>query len=64
MRVHLFEIELTDNPKHRKIFMDGKSINATSIKIESAFNGIPMVTITVPASVKMIGNSNIEIREG
>jgi hypothetical protein len=61
---HVFEIELTSNPRGSKIIMDGRPIVTKSIKIEASCDSIPLVTITVPATVKMIGNLNADTKEG
>jgi hypothetical protein len=41
----------------------GKKIKTKSIKIEADNNSIPYVTITVPATVKMVNNLNADIKE-
>jgi len=61
---HCFEIELTENQKFSKIFMDGRAIATKSIKIEASVGEITYVTITVPASVKGIVNSETDLKEG
>ena len=60
MTYHCFEIELTERSGNSKIIMDGKPIATKAIKIEAEVGSVPLVTITIPASVKGIVNSEMD----